>query len=43
MKKYIVPITLILAAIAALLGIAVFTMALFGDGVEIGGMTFYYK
>lgn len=43
MKEYIAPILLISAAIIALSGVVVFSLELFGDGVKIGGMTFYFK
>lgn len=43
MKEYVVPIILTLAAITALSGMVVFTIALFGDGVKIGDMTLYFS
>lgn len=41
MKERIIPIILTVASIAAVAGIILVLLALYGDGMKIGDMTYY--
>ncbi|MGP2469146.1 hypothetical protein V1956_11120 [Yersinia sp. 2540 StPb PI] len=41
MKEYVIPAILVLATVIAICAVAAITIALLGDGVKIGGITYY--
>ncbi|WP_261368904.1 hypothetical protein [Yersinia rohdei] len=41
MKEYIVPAILVLASVIAISAVAAITIALLGNGIKIGDMTYY--
>ncbi|CFQ51951.1 Uncharacterised protein [Yersinia frederiksenii] len=41
MKEYVIPVILVLATVIAISAVAVITIALLGNGIKIGDMTYY--
>ncbi|CFR00983.1 MULTISPECIES: hypothetical protein [Yersinia] len=41
MKEYVIPVILVLATVISITVMALFLMGLMGEGIDIGGMTYY--
>ncbi len=41
MKEYVIPIILVLTTVIAISSVVSITIALLGDGIKIGDMTYY--
>ncbi|MFQ6287550.1 hypothetical protein [Yersinia enterocolitica] len=41
MKEYVIPVVLVLATVIAISAVAAVTIALLGNGIKIGDMTYY--
>lgn len=41
MKEYVIPTILVLATVIAISAVIAITIALLGDGIKIGDMTYY--